>query len=105
MENGAIPDAQITASSEFDENHAASQGRLNFQANGTKIGSWSVGTADVNQWLQVDLGSLDTKVSRVATQGRNGFEQWVTKYKLQYSDDGVNFQCYKEQGQTAAKVK
>ena len=28
----------------------------------------------------------------------------MTKYKLQYSDDGVNFQYYKEQGQTTDKV-
>jgi len=45
------------------------------------------------------------KVTRVATQGRYSvYNQWVTKYKLQYSDDGVNFQYYKEQGQTTDKV-
>ena len=39
------------------------------------------------------------KVTRVATQGRNAaYIQWVTKYKLQYSDDGVNFQYYQENG-------
>ena len=32
MQNGQIRDAQITASSENDENHAAVQGRLNFKA-------------------------------------------------------------------------
>jgi len=38
-------------------------------------------------------------VTRVATQGRNAaYSQWVTKYKLQYSDDGVNFQYYQENG-------
>ena len=49
--------------------------------------------------MQIDLGNQHTKVTRVATQGRNAaYSQWVTKYKLQYSDDGVNFQYYQENG-------
>jgi len=110
MESGAISDSQISASSEFNADHAATQGRLHFQArlNPGKTGSWSAHTKDANQWLQVDLNSKDTKVTRVATQGRNDYEinggQWVTKYKLQYSDDGVNFQYYKEPGQTTDQV-
>ena len=36
MESGAISDAQISASSEWDPNHAAIQGRLNFKAGGGK---------------------------------------------------------------------
>ena len=113
MESGAISNAQISASSQNDDNHAAVQGRLHFKETSTKAGAWSALTADVSQWLQVDLGNQDTKVTRVATQGRNyrgnwplGFHsQWVISYKLQYSDDGVNFQYYKEQGQSVYKVK
>ena len=100
MENGAISDGQISASSQFDANHAAKQGRLH-----CKAGSWSAGNTNLHQWLQVDLGSQYIKVTRVATQGRHDYPQWVTKYKLQYSNDGVNFHYYREQGQTAAKVK
>ena len=100
MESGAISDAQISASSEYgSSDHAAIQGRLHFQAvsNPFKAGSWSARTADANQWLQVDLGNPHTKVTRVATQGRNrDHRQWVTRYKLQHSDDGVSFQYYKE---------
>ena len=99
MENGAISDEQISASSQLDANHAA-KGRLH-----CKAGSWSAGKNDLHQWLQVDLGSQYTKVTRVATQGRIYPAQWVTKYKLQYSNDGVNFQYYRDQGQTVAKVK
>ena len=113
MESGAISDAKITASSQFDVNHASRQGRLNFQETGAKSGSWAAGTNDGNQWLQVDLGNQHTSVTGVATQGRNyivgspyiDHSQWVTKYKLQYSsDDGVNFAYYKEKGQTVAKA-
>ena len=102
MENGKIKDKQIKASSSLtrrDENHAAKQGRLNFK------GSWSASTNDVNQWLQIDLLNYNTTVTRVATQGKNGKREWVTKYKLQYSDDGEKFQFYREQGRSVDKVK
>nr|XP_058960029.1 uncharacterized protein LOC131786985 isoform X3 [Pocillopora verrucosa] len=103
MESGAILDAQITASSEFDGNHAATQGRLNFLAVPGKAGSWSARTNDVNQWIQVKL-PVYTRITRFATQGRNAFNQWVTKYKLEYSEDGVTFDYYHEPGQSAAKI-
>ena len=103
MESGDISDAQISASSEWDANHAAIQGRLGFQAVSGKAGSWSARANDGNQWLQIDLGNQHTKVTGVTTQGRNGYSQWVTKYKLQYSDDGVTFQYYWEHG--AIKVR
>ena len=104
---------QVRASSQWDVNHAAIQGRLDFQETLVKAGAWAAATKDVNQWLQVDLVNQHTKVSRVATQGRDyssqwpwgPHSQWVTKYKLQYSDDGVTFQYYREQGQSKDKVK
>ena len=104
MENRLIKDAQITASSEYDSSHAAIHARLNFKAGGGKRGGWSARSSDANQWIQVTLGSY-TKITGVATQGRDGVGQWVTKYQLQYSDDGVNFDYYKEPGQTSPKVK
>ena len=115
MESGAIPDSQISASSEYSRtpaDQAASQGRLNFQETTDKAGSWIADTNDDKQWLQIDLGNQQTKVTRVATQGRNynvlwpwgPHQQWVTRYKLQYSNDTANFQYYKEQGQTTDKV-
>ena len=99
MESRAISDAQISASSEWNPNHAAIQGRLNFQAGGGKIGAWSAKYNDQNQWLRVDLGS-SKHVTRLATQGRNSnrFDQWITSYKVEYSSDGSSFHCYHEHG-------
>ena len=105
MENGAISDRQITASSQLDANHAAIQGRLNTKETANKGGSWSAASNDSGQWLQVDLGSQHTKVTRVATQGRHNTAQWVTKYKLQYSNDGVNFHYYMEPRKMGEKVR
>lgn len=100
MENGQIGDAQITASSEYSEAYAAPQGRLNVKAGG---GAWLPSTSNVYQWLQVDLGRYRV-VTGIATQGRNGISQWVTSYELQYSEDGVTFVYYKEEGQSSPKV-
>ena len=103
MENEAIADTQIDASSQLDSSHSAKQARIYSKADGSKWGSWSALTNDLNQWLQVDLGTY-TRVTRVATQGRNGFNQWVIKYKLQFSDDGDTFHVYEEPGNGGAKV-
>ncbi|KAL9964029.1 hypothetical protein ACROYT_G027603 [Oculina patagonica] len=99
MESGSISDGQITASSEW-----GGMG-LHFHETLMKAGAWAAATSDANQWLQVDLVSNYFTVTRVATQGREESKwlQWVTKYNLQYSDDEVNFQFYKEQGQLENK--
>ena len=105
MEDNAIADKQISASSQLDANHTTSRGRLQFQAASSNGGSWSALTDDTSQWLQVDLGNQQTIVTRVATQGSNAKGQWVTKYKLQYSYDGFNFQYRdSEPGQNENKV-
>ena len=104
MENGSISDSQINASSQLDVDHAATQGRLHLKATADKAGSWSAGKNDTSQWLQIDLGAKDIRVTRVATQGKSDDAQWVTRYRLQYSKDGENFLYYREQGQTVDKV-
>ena len=103
MESGVISDSQISASSQWNDNHAANRARLNIKLTGNLKGGWSARHMNLHQWLQVDLGGYTT-VTRVATQGRNGHDQWVTKYRLLYGDDGVTFHLYKEPGDTAAKV-
>ena len=106
MENRAISDVQITASTSFGAAWAAIWGRLHVKQTAEHQGAWRARTSDVNQWLQIDLGSHKTKVTRVATQGRNGYyAHWVKKYYLQYSDNAVNFTNFKEQGQEVVKVR
>ena len=116
MESGKILDKQITASSEWRADHAAHQGRLNFQEvieGGVRktSGSWSALINNQNQWLQVDLLREEFVITSVATQGRNrhprwrGHNQWVKSYKLQYSNNGVDFEYYKDARQNSAKVR
>ncbi|XP_027037220.1 uncharacterized protein LOC113665691 [Pocillopora damicornis] len=99
MESQVISDAQITASTEWNNYNSAKFARLN-------LGGWVARAVDPRQWLQVDLGTYSS-VTRVATQGvnlRGRRKCWTTSYKLQYSDDGITFHFYKEPGGTLPKV-
>ena len=104
MESRAIPDGKLSASTQWNSNYAAKQARLHFPGGGGKAGSWSSRPNDANEWLQIDLGITNAKVTGLASQGRADADQWVTKYKLQYSHDGVHFYFYREPGQGVAKV-
>ena len=104
MGNSSITDGQLSSSSQLDDAHAAMQGRLNSNATAGLGGSWSAGNNNSSQWLQIDLLDQRNNVTRVATQGRHNASQWVTKYKLQHSKDGISFHFYREPGDTAVKV-
>ena len=103
MENRVISDVQIVASSQLDDSHSPKQARLHTRSDGSSNGGWSAFRNDFKQWLQVDLGSYTT-VTRVATQGRNGVDEWVTKYRIQYSYAGKTFQFYRKAENSSAKV-
>lgn len=84
-----ISDSQITASSvSFGDNDLFGPGNARL-IRGT---AWLVGINDRNQWIQVYLGRAYW-VSGVQIQGRNNdqAQQWVTKFKVQYSSDDVNW--------------
>ena len=94
MEDERILDEQITASSEFDPvTHGVLNSRLNHVAGNGVRGAWIVanGDSDVNQWIQVDLRASKL-VSGIVLQGREDNDQWVSTYKVAYSDDGNSFQ-------------
>ena len=99
MESGSIADGQITASS-YGNNRVPSRARLNRTSSG-----WAPVHTDSSPWLQVDLLSYHTSVSRVATQGNNLVQQWVTSYFLQHSNDGATFHYYIELAKSTGKVR
>ena len=93
MENGKIPDSAIASSTNWDDNHRAANGRLNFTRTGKRTGGWSARYNDDGQWLQMDAGSV-VKVTEIGTQGRADANQWVKSYKLFHSQDGGYFYPY-----------
>ena len=94
MYNGLISDSSITASSSFSYNAAPELGRLHHLMSGSGThGVWMPATNNKFQWLQVDMGNW-TRVTGVATQGRQNTNQWVKSYSLSTSD-GEFFEFFK----------
>ena len=74
--------------------HGATNARLNHVAGYGKTGAWTALFNEQGQWIEVDLGHI-TKVTKIGTQGRQDYAQWVTEYKVSYSFDGGYFEFYK----------
>ena len=73
-------------------------GRLHFQPSSGQYGAWAVATNNEFQYFEVNFGDW-TKVTKVATQGRQDGAWWVKSYSLSYSYDGVFFEDYKEENE------
>ncbi|XP_066269431.1 SCO-spondin-like [Branchiostoma lanceolatum] len=99
MESGVIPDDRITASSYPAPNFEPYRGRLNGAADAS---AWAAGSNTIGEWLQVDLGSTK-RITGTIIQGRATYDQWVTSYKLQFSQDGTSWTAY-QGGNGAEKV-
>ncbi|KAJ7322721.1 hypothetical protein JRQ81_019008, partial [Phrynocephalus forsythii] len=60
-------------------------------------GGWCPSVSDHYQWLQVDFGNRK-QISCIATQGRYSSSDWVTQYRMLYSDTGRNWKPYHQDG-------
>jgi len=100
MEDGRILDSQITASSSYSNNVLPENGRLNRNLGG---GAWGPRKKANGEYLQIDLG-LKKTVYKVATQGRYNHYHSVTKYTLQYSDNGTLWTNYTINGAIQVSV-
>ena len=103
MESRKITDGQITASTEFNAAHGATNGRLNFKAGGGKTGAWSALRNDVHQWLQVGLGAK-TEVTGIQIQGRQDVDEWVTSFTISYSSNGTTYTPY-QNGKVCVRIR
>ena len=99
MENEGIPDSRITASSAYHraEDLRPRFGRLNNSGN-----AWCTDLIQPDEWLKIDL-ARKMIVTKIATQGRPDYSQWVTSYKISFSQDDHAWEVYKEHG--VEKVK
>ncbi|KAG7473924.1 hypothetical protein MATL_G00100890 [Megalops atlanticus] len=103
-----ISDRQLTASSTFRtwdidaftwHPHYA---RLDKQG---KTNAWSPATNERTEWLQVDL-ETPKRVTGIITQGAKDFGvvQFVSAYKVAYSDDGQSWSVVKDENTRTDKV-
>ena len=102
MENNDIPNSAVTASSSYSNSqHEPWRGRLNNVPNSGGWGGWAAGASNQGEWLQIDL-EKEKLLTKLATQGRPSYDQWVRSYKILFSSDGTSWKEYKENG--AVKV-
>uniref|UniRef100_A0A667Z9S3 receptor protein-tyrosine kinase n=1 Tax=Myripristis murdjan TaxID=586833 RepID=A0A667Z9S3_9TELE len=98
MEDGTIPDSDITASSAWSDSTEAKHGRL---STGEGDGAWCPAGAvfpSGSEYLQVDLHTLHF-LSLVGTQGRHADghgQEFARSYLLRYSRDGVKWITWKD---------
>ena len=105
MENGTITDAEISASSVYDSSTGASTARLNFIPTAGVSGGWVAADDDDDKpTLAITFSYQFTRVTRIATQGRQDASQWVKKYRLKYIKPNGDRGFYKDPGETLHKV-
>ena len=85
MESGYITDVQLSVSSESD---LEGNGVINAGLNG--VGAWRARYHNLNQWYQVDFRRF-LFVTGVVIQKRSDADEWVEKYTVSYSMDGVKW--------------
>ncbi|XP_059162405.1 neurexin-4-like [Physella acuta] len=90
VEDGRIPDSALTASS-FNTKRQPQDARV-----GRSAGAWSPSIQNAYQWLQVDLAKQYI-VTAVYVQGRQGSDEYVREFFLQYSDDASTWRIYTNQ--------
>ncbi|XP_036893723.1 coagulation factor VIII isoform X3 [Sturnira hondurensis] len=99
MESKAISDAQITASSYFNNMFAAwspSQARLHLQG---RTNAWRPQVNNPEEWLQVDFRKT-MKVTGITTQGAKSLltSMYVKEFLISSSQDGHNWTPFLQNG-------
>ena len=103
LEDRRVPNQVMRASSHYNFYCGPHNARLHQRRAGRNGGAWCAKKRDSRQWLQVDFEAT-TRVSRIATQGRQNSDQWVTRYYLTYSRDGQRFTPYRENKRTKVSL-
>ena len=99
METFLIPDERISASSELSY-HPARDGRLK-----NLRGAWCADGSHRGEYLQIDLQTPHI-ICALSTQGHPiWLDEWVTKYTLQSSIDGIRWTNYTENGQVKVRYQ
>ena len=88
-----IPDSAIVASSQYNTYYGPERARLRLVTQGSFIGGWSPKSSNTGEWIEFDLEE-NTKVTGIATQGRDNADWWVTSYSLSFRVKGGSYEPY-----------
>ena len=94
LQSGRLPNSKITASSERSIYYAARLGRLGRKKQGRYMGGWGARLKNSYQWLKVDFGRV-LKITKILTQGRQDYSEWVRYFNVSSSLDGYHWQYYR----------
>uniref|UniRef100_A0A8C9URN6 F5/8 type C domain-containing protein n=1 Tax=Spermophilus dauricus TaxID=99837 RepID=A0A8C9URN6_SPEDA len=89
-----LPHVAFSSSSSMSSSYSPGYAKINKRGG---AGGWSPSDSDHYQWLQVDFGNRK-QISAIATQGRYSSSDWVTQYRMLYSDTGRNWKPYHQDG-------
>ncbi|EHH17828.1 hypothetical protein EGK_14300, partial [Macaca mulatta] len=89
-----LPHVAFSSSSSMTGSYSPGYAKINKRGG---AGGWSPSDSDHYQWLQVDFGNRK-QISAIATQGRYSSSDWVTQYRMLYSDTGRNWKPYHQDG-------
>ena len=89
MQDKTVPDGAITATSYDSASTEPKYARLFVKAENGHSGGWCSKDNQPGHFVKVDFKAA-VKINRVALQGREDADQWVTTFSLSYSqDDGL----------------
>uniref|UniRef100_A0A8C2Q5Y0 Contactin associated protein like 3 n=1 Tax=Cyprinus carpio TaxID=7962 RepID=A0A8C2Q5Y0_CYPCA len=94
----ALPQSAFSSSSELSNSHGPGFAKLNRRDG---AGGWSPLDSNKYQWLEIKLEQR-TEITAIATQGRYGSSDWVTRYLLMFSDTGHNWRPYRQEDSIGA---
>ncbi|XP_059395977.1 contactin-associated protein-like 4 isoform X1 [Carassius carassius] len=94
----ALPQSAFTSSSELSNSHGPGFAKLNRRDG---AGGWSPLDSNKYQWLEIKLEQR-TEITAIATQGRYGSSDWLTRYLLMFSDTGHNWRPYRQEDSIGA---
>ncbi|CAJ1079705.1 discoidin%2C CUB and LCCL domain-containing protein 2 [Xyrichtys novacula] len=108
LETGGVADTQLSASSVWEWNNinglqsvwAPSGARLK-----TERRPWAPSLNDQMQWLQVDL-KREKRITGIITTGSTlrEYQYYVSTYQVQHSNDGQQWNIYREANSTQDKI-
>ena len=97
MEDYHLQSESILSSS-YNGQYQASRGRLFNSV------TWNPAHTDQNAFLQIGNGKYEYLITAVATQGHSTMRSAVVKFQLSFSNDGLHWFYYREDGEVRVKT-
>nr|XP_046259072.1 discoidin, CUB and LCCL domain-containing protein 2 [Scatophagus argus] len=108
LESGGVADTQLSASSVWEWSNMVGQHSV-WAPSGARLKKmrlpWAPSQSDQQQWLQIDL-KREKRITGITTTGTTlrEYQYYVSAYRVQHSNDGLQWHIYREANSTQDKV-